>query len=137
MTDTADERKPISGETRDWRNQVPVLLAGAVISGIIAMTLAFGGRIVQTTSTADVLVAKVERVEKQNDTQEVLLREMLKTQATAYTREEARADREAAERRFQRLEGSIGDIARRVEALETGQRLMQQLVLEKGNPVRH
>lgn len=118
MSEAASDHPKAEREPKSWRDQLPTIVATAIAGGVIAATVTWGGQLVKTGTTADVLVSKVERIEKQNDTQEQLLRDVLKAQAAAYTREEARADREAAERRFQSLEGRIGDLGRRIEMIE-------------------
>lgn len=141
MRTAPDDRPQDDRESRSWHGQIPTLITVGLIGGIITAGFSFGAQMLNTGKTSVVLVAKVERIEKQNDTQESLLRDMIKTQAAAYTRDEARADREAADRRFISLEGRIGELSRgqsetwrRIEALET--RYMQQSLIDRGQPPR-
>lgn len=141
MRTSSDDHSKDDRDARPWSNQIPAYITIAVIGGLVTAGFAFGAQMLNTDKTTSVVVAKVERIEKQNDTQESLLRDIIKAQAAAYTREEARADRDAAERRFQNLDARISELSRgqsetwrRIEALET--RYMQQSLIDRQAPPR-
>lgn len=106
-----------------WTSKFTLLLTGALITFMLSVVAtviyATGGRIVAGGETSAVLTAQVSQIVDQNRVQDSLLRQILGQQ---YTRDEARADREAVERRFQSMELRLSELGRRIEAVEMIQR---------------
>lgn len=124
-----------------WSDKMPALLGAGLVGFIFTIVagtiMATGGRIVTGGETSAVLTSQVIEIKELNRDQSAtmkeqnrILQDILLQQSKLYTREEARADREAAERRFQSMEGRIGDLGRRLEAVESGQR-SNQFIIDK------
>jgi hypothetical protein len=138
----SDPKSAKDSNGKGWRaDKAPALLAAGLVACVFSIVggtiLATGGRIVTGGETSAVLTSQIAEIKELNRDQNVglkeqnkLLQEILLKQAQLYTREEARADREAAERRFQSLESRIGDMGRRLESVESGQRT-NQLIIDK------
>lgn len=104
---------------KSWRDFTVPAIASGVVGVIVAVSIAFGGRVVTGGETSAVLTTQVASLLDENKEQRKILQDITAKLGNVYTREEARADREASERRFQSMEGRISDLARRLDALET------------------
>lgn len=139
MSDHPESKVYVSGlvdrnvEGRSW--WMPVI-AGGVVTVMAAAAIAFGTQVVTGDKTAAVLSIQVSEIKEDSKESRKLLQDLILKTASLYTRGEAQVDREAAERRFQSMEGRIGDLGRRIEALETNYRLMQQMILDRSTSPR-
>jgi hypothetical protein len=121
--------RPAASKT--WRDLVvPSMVAGGIGLGV-TLALTVGGRLVSGGETSAVLTSQVAALLDDNKTQNKLLQDLLVKTGDLYTRREAQADREAAERRFQSMEARLGDLGRRLETLETGYRFIQQMWVDR------
>lgn len=124
--DARDDRASRSGREKWW-----VILAGGLVALLVAGGTNFGQRVMSGSETSAVMTSQITQIVKQNDDQNRLLQDLNTKTSGLYTREEARADREALERRFASIEGRIGDLGRRLETVEATMRMMQQLGFDK------
>lgn len=138
MTDSPDKDNP--AVAKPWSEKVWLVAAGVIVALSVYLVQQTAGGIVSGDKTSAVLATQVqalrEDIKDQNSDQKDTKRILQEIVAKQYTREEARADREAAERRFLSLEGRIGDLGRRIEIVEANQRFMQQFVIDKPGPGR-
>lgn len=104
---------------KSWRDYTVPAIASGIVALIVAGSMAFGSRVVSGGETSAVLTTQVASLLDENKEQRKLLQEITVKLGNVYTREEARADREASERRFQSMESRISDLSRRLDALET------------------
>ncbi len=119
-------------EGRSW--WLPVI-AGGLVSVMAATAISFGSRVVTGGETSAVLTAQVSEMREDGKESKRLLQDLLIKAGSLYTRAEAQTDREAAERRFQSMEGRIDTLGRRIETLENNYRMMQQLIVTP--PLQH
>ncbi len=112
-------------EGRSW--WLPVI-AGGLVSVMAATAISFGSRVVTGGETSAVLTNQVAEIKEDSKESKKLLQDLLIKAGSLYTRAEAQVDREAAERRFQSMEGRIDNLGRRIETLEGNYRMMQQLI---------
>lgn len=138
MTDTPD--KDISNTAKPWSEKLWLVAAGIIVALSVYLVQQTAGGIVSSDKTSAVLATQLqslrEDIKDQNTEQKDVKKMLQDILSKQYTREEARADREAAERRFQSLEGRISDLGRRLETVETAQRFMQQFVVGRDSVPR-
>lgn len=138
MSAPGEGREEDRASSRVWRGQIGLLVLGGLITLVVSVAISTGGRVISGGETSAELRVQVGQLIKQNDDlkkgnddQNKLLMELSRQAGNLYTRDEARADREAMERRFQSMEGRIGDLSRRLEIVEANQRFMQQFVTDR------
>lgn len=133
MTDASD--KDFKEGAKPWSEKLWLVAAGVIVALSVYLIQQTAGGIVSGDKTSAILAIQVqalrEDIKDQNVDQKETKRILQEIVSKQYTREEARADREAAERRFLSLEGRIGDLGRRLEVVEANQRFMQQFVIDK------
>ena len=143
MTDsTQDETRSERGirlaqtdsDTKSYRDKILMLLAGGIVTILVAAAVNFGGRVMTGSETAAVLTTQVETILTRTNELSKISQDML---AKQYTREDARADREIFNRQLANLDmriadigKQVGDTSRRMDLVEANQR-MQQVVIDK------
>lgn len=135
MSEAVETPEPL-GRAERGGNQWLLLIAGGIVSIVVAVLISFGGRVVNGGETTAILTAQVNLLLEGDKEQRRMLQDLTVKMGDLYTRREAQADREAAERRFQSIENTQRDFGHRLEALETGLRYFQQTLIDKSNSAR-
>lgn len=111
-------------DTPSRANQILLLFAAAIISGVMTIAINAGGKFVAGGENSAVLTDRVQQILDVTKDHTRALQQILITNSSLYTRDEARADREATERRFQSMDTRFAELTRRLETLETVIRLI-------------
>ncbi len=124
----------VDNDTKSYRDKILMLLAGGIVTLLVAAAVNFGGRVMTGSETSAVLTNQVETLLTRTNEINKISQDML---AKQYTRDDARADREIFNRQLANLEARIADIGkqvgetnRRMDLVEANLR-MQQIVVDK------
>lgn len=126
----------IDRDTREksWKDYFIPALAGGIVMLLATLAINFGSAVYSGDNRSSaVLTERIAGIAEDLKEQKKLSQDILMKTSDLYTRREAQADREAAERRFQSLEGRLADVTRRLETMETAQRFLQNSLIERGS----
>lgn len=119
---------------KSWKDYLIPALAGGIVMLLATIAINFGSTVYSGENrSAAVLTERIAGIAEDVKEQKRLTQDILMKASDLYTRREAQADREAAERRFQSMEGRLADVTRRLETMETAQRFMQNSLIERGS----